>query len=85
MTCPACDQKPMNCDCPGSLVEAHESIEELEQHIQKLRDAIWAVYGRADLPSDGLMSSEENELIAFAAGVWRDENLMRSGRRAAPQ
>lgn len=40
MTCPICDQKPMNCDCTPTEREQHSRVEELEAEIERLNGII---------------------------------------------
>lgn len=37
MTCPICDQKPMNCDCTETERRQFSEIEDLEAEIARLR------------------------------------------------
>ena len=37
MTCPICDQKPMNCDCTAEERRQYGEIEDLEDEIARLR------------------------------------------------
>jgi hypothetical protein len=37
MTCPICDQKPMNCDCTSTERQQFAEIEELKEQIASLR------------------------------------------------
>jgi hypothetical protein len=35
MTCPICDQKPMNCDCTPNERRMHAEIEDLEEQVPR--------------------------------------------------
>jgi len=37
VSCPICDQKPMNCDCTPGERRMHAEIEDLEEQISRLR------------------------------------------------
>ena len=37
MTCPICDQKPMNCDCTETERRQFAEIAELEEQVARLR------------------------------------------------
>ncbi len=37
MTCPICDQKPMNCDCTDTGRRQFAEIAELEEQVARLR------------------------------------------------
>jgi len=37
MSCPICDQKPMNCDCTETERRQFAEIEELEEQVARLR------------------------------------------------
>ncbi len=38
MSCPICDNKPMNCDCTSLEKEQFYEIEDLSAEVEKLRD-----------------------------------------------
>ena len=40
MTCPICDQKPMNCDCTELEHTSHNEIEELEENNEELKTLV---------------------------------------------
>ena len=37
MTCPICDQKPMNCDCTAEEKRLYSETEDLEAEIERLK------------------------------------------------
>ena len=37
MTCPICDQKPMNCDCTETERRQYAEAQELEEEVERLR------------------------------------------------
>ena len=43
MTCPICDQKPMNCDCSKTEREQFDELEDLQIENEALRERIEAM------------------------------------------
>ena len=37
MTCPICDQKPMNCDCTEAERRMYSENQDLEEEVERLR------------------------------------------------
>jgi hypothetical protein len=80
MTCPICDQKPMNCDCTEAERRMYAEIEELQEQVPQ-----WISVSERlpEIDRDVLLTDGEEVVMAWLAeDGWQTWNASQNWRGA---